>query len=222
MPAATLLLKARFPLFPICSVLVLGKLLGPALGRPLGRRPGWQPGEPPPTSPPHCWRSSCKTASKWGPQAVRTPWPGGARRPCLHVASLQVTGRRLWKNVYDELGGSPGSTSAATCTRRHYERYGQARGSQDLGLHPQGWTSRALSGEGRLQACRPPGRDEGERGPPWVVCVLAGQGCSRSGAGGGRVGLERWEPAASLASWSACPVPPQVGPPIRAAPEGRG
>ncbi|XP_070621351.1 AT-rich interactive domain-containing protein 5A [Erythrolamprus reginae] len=33
-----------------------------------------------------------------------------------------VTGRRLWKNVYDMLGGSPGSTSAATCTRRHYER----------------------------------------------------------------------------------------------------
>ncbi|KAK1787046.1 hypothetical protein P4O66_017424 [Electrophorus voltai] len=33
-----------------------------------------------------------------------------------------VTARRLWKNVYDELGGSPGSTSAATCTRRHYER----------------------------------------------------------------------------------------------------
>ncbi|XP_053781341.1 AT-rich interactive domain-containing protein 5A isoform X1 [Desmodus rotundus] len=33
-----------------------------------------------------------------------------------------VTGRRLWKNVYDQLGGSPGSTSAATCTRRHYER----------------------------------------------------------------------------------------------------
>ncbi|NXG11589.1 ARI5A protein, partial [Sakesphorus luctuosus] len=24
-------------------------------------------------------------------------------------------------NVYDALGGSPGSTSAATCTRRHYE-----------------------------------------------------------------------------------------------------
>ncbi|XP_031425892.1 AT-rich interactive domain-containing protein 5A isoform X2 [Clupea harengus] len=33
-----------------------------------------------------------------------------------------VTARRLWKNVYDELGGSPGSTSAATCTRKHYER----------------------------------------------------------------------------------------------------
>ncbi|KAL2092805.1 hypothetical protein ACEWY4_012603 [Coilia grayii] len=33
-----------------------------------------------------------------------------------------VTARRMWKNVYDELGGSPGSTSAATCTRKHYER----------------------------------------------------------------------------------------------------
>uniref|UniRef100_A0A3B3U031 AT-rich interactive domain 5A n=1 Tax=Poecilia latipinna TaxID=48699 RepID=A0A3B3U031_9TELE len=33
-----------------------------------------------------------------------------------------VTTGRLWKKVYDELGGSPGSTSAATCTRRHYER----------------------------------------------------------------------------------------------------
>ncbi|CAN9513404.1 unnamed protein product [Ophioblennius macclurei] len=33
-----------------------------------------------------------------------------------------VTAQRLWKKVYDELGGSPGSTSAATCTRRHYEK----------------------------------------------------------------------------------------------------
>ncbi|XP_056152754.1 AT-rich interactive domain-containing protein 5B-like [Lampris incognitus] len=33
-----------------------------------------------------------------------------------------VTARRQWKNIYDELGGNPGSTSAATCTRRHYER----------------------------------------------------------------------------------------------------
>lgn len=36
--------------------------------------------------------------------------------------SFQITARRQWKNVYDELGGNPGSTSAATCTRRHYER----------------------------------------------------------------------------------------------------
>lgn len=35
---------------------------------------------------------------------------------------LQVTLDRLWKVVYNELGGCPGSTSAATCTRRHYER----------------------------------------------------------------------------------------------------
>ncbi|KAM3859993.1 AT-rich interactive domain-containing protein 5B [Diretmus argenteus] len=33
-----------------------------------------------------------------------------------------ITARRQWKHVYDELGGNPGSTSAATCTRRHYER----------------------------------------------------------------------------------------------------
>ncbi|XP_028668747.1 AT-rich interactive domain-containing protein 5B [Erpetoichthys calabaricus] len=33
-----------------------------------------------------------------------------------------VTAQRLWKQVYNELGGSPGSTSAATCTRRHYEK----------------------------------------------------------------------------------------------------
>ncbi|XP_026226853.1 ARID_ARID5 domain-containing protein [Anabas testudineus] len=34
----------------------------------------------------------------------------------------KVTSARLWKVVYNELGGCPGSTSAATCTRRHYER----------------------------------------------------------------------------------------------------
>ncbi|KAG7515346.1 AT-rich interactive domain-containing protein 5B-like [Solea senegalensis] len=34
----------------------------------------------------------------------------------------KVTADRLWKVVYNELGGCPGSTSAATCTRRHYER----------------------------------------------------------------------------------------------------
>uniref|UniRef100_A0A8C0MY24 AT-rich interaction domain 5A n=1 Tax=Canis lupus familiaris TaxID=9615 RepID=A0A8C0MY24_CANLF len=54
---------------------------------------------------------------------------GGVCLPCTHVVPLQVTGRRLWKNVYDELGGSPGSTSAATCTRRHYERYGRGETS---------------------------------------------------------------------------------------------
>ncbi|KAJ8266841.1 hypothetical protein GJAV_G00135290 [Gymnothorax javanicus] len=34
----------------------------------------------------------------------------------------RVTSERLWKRVYNELGGCPGSTSAATCTRRHYEK----------------------------------------------------------------------------------------------------
>ncbi|XP_033371445.1 AT-rich interactive domain-containing protein 5B isoform X3 [Parus major] len=37
-------------------------------------------------------------------------------------AVAKITARRQWKHIYDELGGNPGSTSAATCTRRHYER----------------------------------------------------------------------------------------------------
>ncbi|MEQ2187781.1 hypothetical protein GOODEAATRI_008182 [Goodea atripinnis] len=43
----------------------------------------------------------------------------------LSLASFhprEITVRRQWKHVYDELGGNPSSTSAATCTRRHYER----------------------------------------------------------------------------------------------------
>jgi len=28
----------------------------------------------------------------------------------------------MWKHLYDKLGGNPGFTSAATCTRRHYEK----------------------------------------------------------------------------------------------------
>ncbi|XP_071219805.1 trithorax group protein osa-like [Salvelinus alpinus] len=35
---------------------------------------------------------------------------------------LQVTTQQLWKQVYNTLGGNPRSTSAATCTRRHYEK----------------------------------------------------------------------------------------------------
>ncbi|XP_064425079.1 AT-rich interactive domain-containing protein 5A-like [Latimeria chalumnae] len=34
----------------------------------------------------------------------------------------EVTIKQLWKQVYNKLGGNPRSTSAATCTRRHYER----------------------------------------------------------------------------------------------------
>ncbi|XP_077441452.1 AT-rich interaction domain 6 [Vanacampus margaritifer] len=34
----------------------------------------------------------------------------------------QVTAQQLWKQVYNSLGGNPRSTSAATCTRRHYEK----------------------------------------------------------------------------------------------------
>ncbi|XP_043919944.1 uncharacterized protein LOC122795707 [Protopterus annectens] len=34
----------------------------------------------------------------------------------------EVTAKQLWKLVYNKLGGNPRSTSAATCTRRHYEK----------------------------------------------------------------------------------------------------
>ncbi|XP_051269060.1 AT-rich interaction domain 6 [Dicentrarchus labrax] len=34
----------------------------------------------------------------------------------------QVTAQQLWKQVYNMLGGNPRSTSAATCTRKHYEK----------------------------------------------------------------------------------------------------
>lgn len=40
----------------------------------------------------------------------------------LPVCYSKVTQKRLWKHLYDKLGGNPGSTSAATCTRRHYEK----------------------------------------------------------------------------------------------------
>jgi hypothetical protein len=29
---------------------------------------------------------------------------------------------KQWKGIYIELGGHPSNTSAATCTRRHYEK----------------------------------------------------------------------------------------------------
>jgi len=35
---------------------------------------------------------------------------------------FQISNKRMWKHLYDKLGGNPGFTSAATCTRRHYEK----------------------------------------------------------------------------------------------------
>ncbi|XP_041371233.1 AT-rich interactive domain-containing protein 5B-like isoform X2 [Gigantopelta aegis] len=34
----------------------------------------------------------------------------------------EITKKRLWKSLYDMMGGHASSTSAATCTRRHYEK----------------------------------------------------------------------------------------------------
>jgi len=33
-----------------------------------------------------------------------------------------VSAGRLWKTIYDDIGGNTNSTSAATVTRKHYEK----------------------------------------------------------------------------------------------------
>ncbi|KAJ8380116.1 hypothetical protein SKAU_G00008940 [Synaphobranchus kaupii] len=82
-----------------------------------------------------------------------------------------VTSQRLWKNVYDELGGSPGSTSAATCTRRHYERLvlpleRQIRGEEDKPLppaKPRKQYKKTLEGKsGKAEGKRKRSQQEGE------------------------------------------------------------
>ncbi|KAJ8285906.1 hypothetical protein GJAV_G00032340 [Gymnothorax javanicus] len=89
-----------------------------------------------------------------------------------------VTAQRLWKNVYDELGGSPGSTSAATCTRRHYERLvlpfeRHIRGEEDKPLppaKPRKQYKKSLEGksgkpEAKRKRSQPEGEGEGEGCP---------------------------------------------------------
>ena len=41
----------------------------------------------------------------------------------LMVCDWQVMKRRQWKHVYDQMGGCSNNTSAATGTRRNYEKY---------------------------------------------------------------------------------------------------
>ncbi|XP_029029537.1 AT-rich interactive domain-containing protein 5B isoform X2 [Betta splendens] len=83
----------------------------------------------------------------------------------------KVTSDRLWKVVYNELGGCPGSTSAATCTRRHYERlmlpyeeHLQAGGAEfkvpESPLPPRG---RGMRGRKPLHRGRKPGLKAKER-----------------------------------------------------------
>ncbi|XP_029465602.1 AT-rich interactive domain-containing protein 5B isoform X2 [Rhinatrema bivittatum] len=83
-----------------------------------------------------------------------------------------ITARRQWKNIYDELGGNPGSTSAATCTRRHYERlilpYERfLKGEEDKPLPPVKPRKQDSSQEGEVKA-RVPGfkriRNETQKG----------------------------------------------------------
>lgn len=130
-----------------------------------------------------------------------------------HLVPLQVTGRRLWKNVYDELGGSPGSTSAATCTRRHYERCG--RQFQDgpalpgCGAGVGGPGVYCGQGRGRMSsgvwgvcpaAQGSPGRQAGRGGP---AAALPPEGCEAGGGTRGACGPASWWTCRSSAGWSS-------------------
>ncbi|KAJ8317078.1 hypothetical protein KUTeg_004982 [Tegillarca granosa] len=57
-----------------------------------------------------------------------------------HWVLDKISTKRLWKHLYDKLGGDPSSTSAATCTRRHYEKLlwpyeKHVRGDTDINSH---------------------------------------------------------------------------------------
>ncbi|KAI5940392.1 AT-rich interactive domain-containing protein 5B isoform X1 [Manis javanica] len=92
-----------------------------------------------------------------------------------------ITARRQWKHIYDELGGNPGSTSAATCTRRHYERlilpYERfIKGEEDKPLPPikprkqenssqENENKTKVSGSKRIKHEIPKSKKEKENGP---------------------------------------------------------
>ncbi|XP_075390946.1 AT-rich interactive domain-containing protein 5B isoform X2 [Tenrec ecaudatus] len=92
-----------------------------------------------------------------------------------------ITARRQWKHIYDELGGNPGSTSAATCTRRHYERlilpYERfINGEEDKPLPPvkprkqesssqENETKTKVSGTKRIKHEHPKSKKEKEKAP---------------------------------------------------------
>uniref|UniRef100_A0A8U7NY00 AT-rich interaction domain 5A n=1 Tax=Corvus moneduloides TaxID=1196302 RepID=A0A8U7NY00_CORMO len=100
-----------------------------------------------------------------------------------------VTGRRLWKNVYDELGGSPGSTSAATCTRRHYERLvlpyvRHLKGEEDKPLPPSKPRKQYKGREQvRGRGARSPPRDAAPTPRPLCLQVAPDKGKPEAAAG---------------------------------------
>ncbi|KAK0159627.1 hypothetical protein PV327_010722 [Microctonus hyperodae] len=62
-----------------------------------------------------------------------------------------VSAGRLWKSVYDEIGGNTGSTSAATITRRHYERlllpYERYQKGEEIKIRTNGRRSKSMCEE---------------------------------------------------------------------------
>ncbi|XP_015112997.1 uncharacterized protein LOC107038413 isoform X2 [Diachasma alloeum] len=62
-----------------------------------------------------------------------------------------VSAGRLWKSIYDDMGGHTGSTSAATITRRHYERlllpYERHQKGSETKVRPAGRRTKSTSDE---------------------------------------------------------------------------
>ena len=108
----------------------------------------------------------------------------------LSLPSFQITARRQWKHIYDELGGNPGSTSAATCTRRHYERlilpYERfIKGEEDKPLPPikprkqenntqENENKTKVSGNKRIKQEMAKNKKEKENEKIYIICVLNG------------------------------------------------
>ncbi|NXA56714.1 ARI5A protein, partial [Nothocercus julius] len=125
-----------------------------------------------------------------------------------------VTGRRLWKNVYDELGGSPGSTSAATCTRRHYERLvlpyvRHLKGEEDKPLPPAKPRRQYKGSKGGHESAEKTRRSKKEKSQQQVPADQAKADAVAAPEAGGDAPMDaperRWLPEGPGSPVLACP-----------------
>ncbi|KAM8834473.1 uncharacterized protein ACB058_016067 [Synchiropus picturatus] len=150
----------------------------------------------------------------------------------------RVTSERLWKVVYNELGGCPSSTSAATCTRRHYERlmlpYERHLGTggkleeipeSSISRKPKGVRGRKPFPRGRKPGSKPKiaAAPSVIRNPDGSVVVKRGRGRPpgkrNKSSGLNKVALPQWGllPARAIAPTTALSNPLQVSKPFQAA-----
>ncbi|XP_015596332.1 AT-rich interactive domain-containing protein 5B isoform X2 [Cephus cinctus] len=83
-----------------------------------------------------------------------------------------VSAGRLWKSIYDDIGGNTGSTSAATITRRHYERlllpYERHQKGEETKVRPtHGRRTKSSSmSEDNVEVKQEPGASHSSQTPP--------------------------------------------------------